>query len=90
MNDIPIDKQPIKKLKTCSYKSILGCICLVIILAIFCAAELAVMKIFMVFAFSYVIIAIAGGAYLLWLAVMKAISCYKNKKTSKEIDKNLN
>lgn len=79
MNDISIDKQPTKKLKTCSSKRIIGCICLVIILAIFCAAELVVMSaIFMVFAFSYVVIAIAGGVYLAWLGGVKVLSRYKN------------
>ncbi|AIT09250.1 hypothetical protein LO80_04210 [Candidatus Francisella endociliophora] len=76
-------QEPIKNPKSCSYKNFLSCICLVTILTIFCIAELAVMTtIFAVFASFYMIIAIFGGAYLLWLSARKVISHYTNKEKS--------
>lgn len=53
------------KQKKCPYKKAFGSICLVIILAIFCTLEIAVIGlIFTVFLGVYIAILIAGACYL--------------------------
>ncbi|MFV9984819.1 MAG: hypothetical protein AB8V03_04240 [Francisella endosymbiont of Hyalomma asiaticum] len=75
-----IGKTPLVKNKACSYKNILGCICLVIILAIFCISELTILSaIFMIFAIFYIIIASFGVIYLSALGIKKLLKYYQKK-----------
>ena len=79
-----IGKTPLVKNKACSYyKNILGCICLVIILAIFFISELTILSaIFTIFAIFYFIIANFGAIYLSALGIKKLSKYYqKNKNT---------
>lgn len=72
------------KQKSCSYKGILGCICLVTILTVFCIVELIIMcGIFIIFASFYVAIIVLGSIYLTYLAITKASRNCKNKNTNK-------
>ncbi|APC92064.1 MULTISPECIES: hypothetical protein [Francisella] len=82
-----IDKTRLAKNKACSYKNILGYIFLVIILAIFCISELAILSvIFIISTIFYIIIAIFGGVYLTAICTMKLSEYYKEK--NKNISKN--
>ncbi|AJJ47097.1 hypothetical protein [Francisella tularensis] len=75
-----IDKTPLTKNKACSYKNILGCICLVIILAIFCISELAILVgIFMLFAIFYIIITGICAIYILLVGIKKISKYYRQK-----------
>ncbi|APD50028.1 hypothetical protein [Francisella hispaniensis] len=77
---INIDKSHLAKKKACSYKNILGCICLVIILAIFCISEIAILLgIFMVFAIFYIIILSFGVIYISAAGIKKLSSHYQEK-----------
>ncbi|ALB01908.1 hypothetical protein ACH24_04520 [Francisella persica ATCC VR-331] len=75
-----IDTTPLVKNKAYSYKNILRCICLVIILAIFCISELAILSaIFIIFTISYVIIASFGAIYLSALGIKNLSKYYQEK-----------
>ncbi|QIW09579.1 hypothetical protein [Francisella sp. LA112445] len=82
-NNPEINKTAISNKPACSYKTILGCICLVFILAVFSLTELAIMVgIFMLFIFFYVAIVVLGGIYLLFLTAMKFSKFLKERKNS--------
>ena len=73
----------IAKKSTCSYKHIACCICLVIILAIFCVLELAILVgIFTIFIGFYIAIIIFGGIYALGFSLFKLSKHYKSKKSN--------
>ncbi|MDE4955497.1 hypothetical protein, partial [Francisella tularensis] len=73
-----IDKTPLTKNKASSYKNILGCICLVIIRAIFCISELAILLgIFMLFAIFYIIIPGICAIYILLVGIKKISTIIK-------------
>ena len=68
------------KRKAYSYKNILGCICLVIILAIFCISEIAILLgIFMVFAIFYIITVSFGAIYISAAGIKKLSNYYQEK-----------
>ena len=70
--------------KPCVYKKALGYILLVIILALFCILEIAVLVlIFSVFSAFYVVIFAAGILYLMYRGLKKISQHYTNKQNSK-------
>ncbi|WP_150466644.1 hypothetical protein [Francisella sp. SYW-9] len=84
-NNPEINTNVISKKSTCTYKSFLGCACLVFILAVFSLTELTILVgIFMLFIFFYVAIVVLGGIYLLFLTIMKLSEYLKEKKKSKK------
>lgn len=67
--------------KTCPHKKILGNICLVIILAIFCTLEIAILGlIFSIFLTVYIAILIVGGCSYAYIAIRKIINHHSDDK----------
>ncbi|QLE78983.1 hypothetical protein FLM55_04230 [Francisella sp. Scap27] len=73
------------KQKKCPYKKIFGNTCLVIILAIFCTLEIAVLGlIFAIFLVVYIAILIAGACYLSYVSIRNIIKHYSNKSSTQD------
>lgn len=71
--------------KSCPYKKILGNICLITILTIFCILEIGVLGlIFFTFLGVYIAILVAGGAYLAYIAIKKITNHYFIKKPTQD------
>ncbi|MEY8702300.1 hypothetical protein AB4F11_04655 [Francisella philomiragia] len=76
-----INKEPSPANKICKYSNVLGCICLIAILAIFFITELAILVgIFLTFAAFYMVIAGCVAAYLIWLGILRLSKYLKEKK----------
>lgn len=85
---------PKKKLSFCSCKKFFGNLLLVMILSIFCIAEIIILAlIFFLFLSFYIAIIIAGSITILSIFIMKGIRKYREKKSisqnnNKHVEKN--